>query len=75
MLRAVRAIKGPVLDRLRNVLGLNCGDREIRDGASDLQDGAVGARAEALLGHGALEQTLAVGTLSSQNVRTWLDAI
>ena len=57
----VRAVEAAVLDRLGDVLGLEVGGVfQISDGSGDLQDAVVGAGAQPLLGHRALEQALAI---------------
>ena len=62
VLGPVGAVEGAVLDGFGYVFGLD-GWRlfDIGDGAGDLEDAVVGAGAESLLSHGALEQAFAVG--------------
>jgi hypothetical protein len=60
--RPVRAIKAAVLNRLRDVLRLQVRRIvKVSDGSGYFQDAVVGARAQALLGHGAFEEAFAVG--------------
>ena len=55
------AIQGAVLDGFGDVLGLDSlSSFQISDGSSDFEDAIVGARGQALLGHGALQQPLAI---------------
>jgi len=57
-----RPIKRPVLDGFRDVFWLNClPSFKIRDRPGDFQDAIVGARGKPLLGHGAFQQTFAIG--------------
>src|SRR6202034_1123617 len=59
--RPVRAIEAAVLDRFRDVLGLEVWSVfEVRDGTGYFQDAVVGPGAEPLLSHGALEEAFAV---------------
>src|SRR5260370_27339505 len=61
-LRPVGAIQGAVLDGFGDVLGFDGRSFfDVGDGAGDFEDAVVGAGAESLLGHGALEQAFAVG--------------
>src|SRR5437660_1417701 len=55
-------VQRPVLDRFRDVLGLDVGSAfQVSNRPRNLQDAVVGARAQALLLHGALQQALAIG--------------
>jgi hypothetical protein len=58
----VAAVEGAVLDGFGDVGNGDGGSGfEVGDGAGDFEDAVVGAGAEALLLHGALEQALGVG--------------
>ena len=62
VLGPVGPVERAVLDGFGYVFGFD-GWRvfDVRDGAGYFEDAVVGAGAESLLGHGALEQALAVG--------------
>ena len=62
VLGPVGAVERAVLDGFGYVFGFD-GRRlfDVGDGAGDFQDAVVGAGAESLLGHGALEEAFAVG--------------
>jgi len=62
LLRPVCPVQAAILDRFRNVLGLQVGSVfEICHRAGYFQDAVVGTGAQALLGHGAFQQAFAVG--------------
>src|SRR5579863_3600259 len=57
-----RPIQRPILDGFGDVFWLKAGNAfEVGDGTGYLQDAVVGARGQALLQHGTLQQALAVG--------------
>src|SRR5262249_4084398 len=59
----VSPIQRPVLDRLSDVLAFDLlGCVKVGDGAGQFQDAIMGAGAETLLLHGALQHALAVGS-------------
>ena len=61
-LRPEGAIQCPVVNGFGDVLGLDrCRRFQVGNGASDLEYAVVGAGGQTLLGHGALQQALAVG--------------
>src|ERR1700687_646657 len=61
-LRPIGAVEAAVLDGFGDVFGFKIGRFfQIGNGAGYFQDAVVGAGAQALLGHGAFEQALAVG--------------
>ncbi len=61
-LRPIGAIQTAVLNRFRDVFGLEIHRIfQIGDGAGDFENAVVSAGAQALLRHGAFEQAFAVG--------------
>src|SRR5437868_4008225 len=60
--RPISPVQGAVLDGLGDMLTLDLRNTfEVSDRTSHLEDAVMGARAEPLLLHGALQQALAIG--------------